>query len=115
MKKVQLGTELVIPSKENNATTILKYYMTESPVGFGYSELKSYGVEILKTERVPGLKDMNECKQIQGIFFDIEEAVSFISKIRKDAVIPTKLSKTLENYILCKVKKHRSVYKCQAK
>ncbi|MDY3930001.1 MAG: DUF6514 family protein [Clostridia bacterium] len=111
MKKVQFGTEVVMENEKNNGYIILKYYLIESPVGFGYSELKSYGIEVVRTDRKPGLQDMSECKQIEGVFFDIEEAISFIADIKKHRVMPTKLCKALDGYIKEKVRKHRE--KCK--
>lgn len=107
MKKVQFGSELVIPLKNGGGYVILRYYLLESPVGFGYSELKSYGIEISRTDRIPGFQDMNECKQIEGIFFDAEEAIAFIAKIKKESIKPTELTKRLEDYIKEKIKFQR--------
>ncbi len=111
MKKVQFGTEVVLQNEKNNGYIILKYYLLESPVGFGYSELKSYGIEIMRTDRKPGLQDMNECKQIEGVFFDVEEAIAFIAEIKKHKVMPAKLCGALEGYIKEKVRKQRE--KCR--
>ena len=112
MKKVQFGSELVIPLKNGGGYVILRYYLLESPVGFGYSELKSYGIEISRIDRIPGFQDMAECKQIEGIFFDVEEAISFIAKIKKENIKPTDLAIRLEEYIKEKVRIQRenSVY-----
>ncbi len=107
MKKVQFGTEVVLQNERNNGYIILRYYLLESPVGFGYSELKSYGMEITRTDRKPGLQDMNECKQIEGVFFDIEEAIAFIADIKKHRVMPEKLCGALEGYIKERVRKQR--------
>ena len=102
MKTIQYGSERVIA--DNGGQMILKYYITETPVGFGYSDLKSYGVGILRTDKNPGLPDMKECKQIEGVFFDIEEAIVFMSKIKKAAILPENLTKVLGKYIEEKVK-----------
>ena len=112
MKKVQFGSELVIPLKNGGGYVILRYYLLESPVGFGYSELKSYGIEISRTDRIPGFQDMNECKQIEGICFDAEEAIAFIAKIKKENIKPTELSYRLEEYIKEKIRIQRedSIY-----
>ena len=112
MKKIQFGAEIMVPVKNSGGYMILNYYLLESPVGFGYSELKSYGIEILRTDRYPGCQDMSECKQIEGIFFDVEEAISFIAKIKKENIKPTDLAIRLEEYIKEKVRIQRenSVY-----
>ncbi len=104
MKKIQFGTEMVLDNEKNNGYKILRYYLLETPVGFGYSKLKSYGIGIMRIDRLPGKPDMSECKQIEGVFFDVEEAISFIAKIKKDAVLPTELTYVLEKSISEKVK-----------
>ncbi len=103
MKKIQFGTDVVIEN-ENNGYKILKYYLLETPVGFGYSKLKSYGIGILRIDRFPGKPDMSECKQIEGVFFDVEEAISYIGIIKKEEVVPTELSYALERIISEKLK-----------
>lgn len=109
MKKIQFGQELVLTEEDKNI--LLRYYLLESPVGFGYSKLKSYGIEIKKTDRFPGRCDMSECKQIEGIFFDVEEAITFLAKIKKEKVLPTQLSVVLEKFIHDKIKAERN--KCK--
>lgn len=104
MKKIQFGAEMVLENEKNNGYKILKYYLLETPVGFGYSKLKSYGIGISRIDRLPGKPDMSECKQIEGVFFDVEEAISVIAKMKKDAVLPTELSYVLEKMIAEKVK-----------
>ncbi len=104
MKKIQFGTEMVLENERNNGYKILKYYLLETPVGFGHSKLKSYGIGISRIDRLPGKQDMSECKQIEGVFFDVEEAISYIAKIKKDAVVPTELSYVLEKLITEKLK-----------
>lgn len=111
MKKIQFGSELIIPYKNEKGSTVLKYCLLESHVGFGNNKLKSYGIEIIKTDRTHGMRDICECKQIEGIFFDIEEAIGFIAQIKKNAVCPTQLSDTLEEYISNKLKIQREKYK----
>jgi len=115
MKKIQFGTDLILPDKNNGSSKILKYFLLETPVGFGYSKLKSYGVEINRIDKIPGMKDISECKQIQGIFFDAEEAIGFLAKIKKEAVLPTELSVTLERFIYEKIKKQRELHKEDAR
>ena len=107
MKKIQYGKEVTLTDRQRESSRILKYFVTESPVGFGYSELKCYGIEIEKTDRKTGMKDIRECKSIDGIFFDIEDAIAFLSVIKKNRVVPTELSVVLEKYIRDKIKKHR--------
>ena len=104
MKKIRFGTEMVLENENNNGYKILKYYLLETPVGFGYSKLKSYGIGISRIDRLPGKPDMSECKQIEGIFFDVEEAISVLAKLKKEAVVPTELSFVLERLIDEKVK-----------
>lgn len=104
MKKIQFGTEMVIENERNSGYKILKYYLLETPVGFGCNKLKSYGIGISRIDRLPGKQDMSECKQIEGIFFDVEEAISYIAKMKKDAVVPTDLSNVLEKLISEKLK-----------
>lgn len=107
MKKIQFGTETVIENEKNNGCIILKYYLLETPVGFGYSKLKSYGIGITRIDRKPGQPDMRECKQIEGVYFDAEEAVSVIAKMKKEAVLPTQLSYVLERVIAENIKIQR--------
>lgn len=111
MKKIQFGSELIIPYKNEKGSTVLKYCLLESHVGFGNNKLKSYGIEIVKTDRTHGMRDICECKQIEGIFFDIEEAIGFIAGIKKNAICPTQLSAALEDYIVDKLKAQREKYK----
>lgn len=99
MKKIQFGTDVIIENEKNNGYKILKYYLLETPVGFGYSKLKSYGIGILRIDRFPGKPDMSECKQIEGVFFDVEEAISYIAVIKREEVVPTELSLVLERLI----------------
>ena len=99
MKKIQFGTDLVLENEKNNGYKILKYYLLETPVGFGYSKLKSYGIGIMRNDRFPGKPDMSECKQIEGVFFDVEEALSYIAVIKNEKVVPTDLSYVLERII----------------
>ena len=99
MKKIQFGTDLVLENEKNNGYKILKYYLLETPVGFGYSKLKSYGIGVLRIDRFPGKPDMSECKQIEGVFFDVEEALSYIATIKREKVVPTDLSFVLERII----------------
>lgn len=99
MKKIQFGTDLVLENEKNNGYKILKYYLLETPVGFGYSKLKSYGIGISRIDRFPGKPDMSECKQIEGVFFDVEEALAYIAIIKKEKVVPTDLSYVLERII----------------
>lgn len=107
VKKIQYGKELTLTDKTGVNNRILRYYLTESPVGFGYSELKNYGIEVECTERKPGMQDMRECKSIDGIFFDVEEALSFLAVIKKKRVMPAHLTSTLEQYIKEKIKLQR--------
>ena len=107
MKKIQFGTEIVLENERNNGYKILKYYILETPVGFGHCTLKSYGIGILRIDRLPGKQDMSECKQIEGVFFDVEEAISYIAKMKKDAVLPTDLSYVLEQLISEKLKRQQ--------
>lgn len=107
MKKIQFGTETILENEKNNGCMILKYYLLETPVGFGYSKLKSYGIGITRIDRKPGQPDMRECKQIEGVYFDVEEAISVISKMKKDEVLPTQLSYVLERVIEENVKLQR--------
>ncbi len=111
MKKIQFGTDLNIPNNNNSGSKVLKYFLLESPVGFGYSKLKCYGIEIVRIDKKPGMRDISECKQIEGIFFDIEEAIGFLAKIKKETVLPTELSKTLEKFIYDKLKKQRELHR----
>ncbi len=104
MKKIQFGTDVIIENEKNNGYKILKYYLLETPVGFGYSKLKSYGIGILRIDRLPGKPDMSECKQIEGVFFDVEEAISYIAIIKREGVVPTELSFVLERIISEKLK-----------
>ena len=104
MKKIQFGTEIVLENERNNGYKILKYYLLETPVGFGHCKLNSYGIGITRIDRLPGKQDMSECKQIEGVFFDVEEAISYIAKMKKDAVLPTDLSYVLEKLISEKLK-----------
>ena len=98
MKKIQFGKEIVNENK-NHDITILKYYLTETPVGYGCSSLVQYGIEIKKTERKPGMQDISECKTIEGIFFNVEEALSFLKILKKEQIPPSKLCQSLEKYI----------------
>lgn len=107
MKKTQFGKQIILEGESSGETVILNYRLLESPVGFGYSDLKTYGIEIEKTDRKPGMPDINECKQIEGIFFDMEEALSFIARVKNEHIMPLGLSKSLESYIRETVKQHR--------
>lgn len=107
MKKIQYGKELVLADESGINSKILKYSLTESPVGFGYSELKSYGVEIECTEKRAGMQSIKECKLIEGIFFDIEEAIAFLGLLKKNRIMPAELAITLEKYIRERIKKQR--------
>lgn len=104
MKKIQFGTDVVIENEKNNGYKILKYYLLETPVGFGYSRLKSYGIGILRIDRLPGKPDISECKQIEGVFFDVDEAISYIAIIKGEKVVPTELSFVLERIITERLK-----------
>ena len=107
IRRIQFGKEVVLTDRQRENSRILKYSVTESPVGFGYSDLKCYGVEVEKTDKKPGMRDIRECKSIDGIFFDIEEAISFLSLIKRNRVVPTELSHALEKYIKDKIKMSR--------
>ena len=105
MKKIQLGKEVVL--NDADLCVVLKYYVTECPVGFGYSKLKCYGAEVEKTEKRPGMNDIRECKSIDGIFFDAKEAISFMTLIKKNKIEPSELMPILEKYIKETIKMHR--------
>ena len=107
MKKIQFGTELMIENEENNGYKVLKYYLLETPVGFGYCKLKSYGIGVVRIDRLPGKPDMSECKQIEGVFFDREEAISFIAEMKKNEIEPGELAYVLEKLIAEKVKRQQ--------
>ena len=107
MKKEQYGKEISYSDFSEKGSFILRYYLTESNVGEGYSDIKCYGIEIDKIERKPGMRDIRECKLIDGIFFDSQEATEFLSRIKSSRVEPTELKNELEKFVSEKVKKTR--------
>lgn len=107
MKKEQYGKEISYSDFSEKGSFILRYYLTESNVGEGYSDIKCYGIEIDKIERKPGMRDIRECKLIDGIFFDSREAAEFLSRIKSSRVEPTELKNELEKFVSEKVKKTR--------
>lgn len=111
MKKIQYGKDVTLTDTNGASSRILKYFLTESPIGFGYSDLKSYGIEIERTDKRAGMQDMRECKSIDGIFYDVEDAITFLGEIKRNKIVPTSLSQFLENYIKDKVKKQRELNK----
>ena len=115
MRKIQFGNEIVLKNERSNGKVVLRYYLLETPVGFGYGQLKSYGIGITRTDKIYGKPDISECKQIEGILFDIEEALYYIGKIKKEKVLPTQLSNTLESLIDERVKMQRELYLKEAR
>ena len=107
MKKEQYGKEINYSDFPKKGSFILRYYLTESNVGEGYSDIKCYGIEIDKIERKPGRRDIRECKLIDGIFFDSGEATEFLSRIKSSRVEPAELKNALDKFVLEKVKKTR--------
>lgn len=107
MKKEQYGKEISCSNSGGKGDCILRYYLTESTVGEGYGDIKCYGIEIDKIERKPGMRDMRECKLIDGVFFDLDAASNFLSKIKSLRIEPIELKDELEKYICESVKKTR--------
>lgn len=107
MKKEQYGKEISYSDAVGNGDCILRYYLTESNVGEGYSDIKCYGVEIDKIERKPGMRDIKECKLIDGVFFDLDAALNFLSRIKSSRIEPVELKAELEKFVCESIKKTR--------
>ena len=107
MKKEQYGKEINYSDSMGKGCYILRYYLTESDVSEDYSNMKCYGIEIDKIERNPGMRDIRECKLIDGVFFNMNEATEFLSKIKATRTEPIDLKTELEKYIFESVKKTR--------
>lgn len=79
--------------------TEVEYYLIVTGIGDKYCDLLSYGVKAVKTERKPGGGKVVEAKQINSIFYNIDDAERFLRLIRKNSVTPVALMDVVEDYI----------------
>ena len=79
----------------------LTYYLLTGAVSEEYSDLKVYGVEIVKevSEKGVGL----ERKIVGDLFFKKCEAVEFLHKLCRNQVTPMELKYVIQDYIYDKI------------
>lgn len=79
--------------------TTVEYYLITNKIGGEYCDLMSYGVKLVKTARFLGGGKTVEAKQINNIFYNIDDAERFLSILKRGTVTPTTLSDVVEDYI----------------
>lgn len=87
-----------IPSAIGQNKTVLEYYIVERSIGEQYCELKSYGVQIKKTDMYED-ECTEESRLIGDIFFDKKDAENFTAMLADNMVKPAELRDVIENYI----------------
>ncbi|MCD8390442.1 MAG: DUF6514 family protein [Firmicutes bacterium] len=80
--------------------TEVEYYLIANSIGCGYCDLQSYGVKLIKTVKFSGGGKTVETKQINNIFYNINDAEMFLKTIIRNQVTPVALMDVVEDYII---------------
>lgn len=108
MNKEQFGKELILKDKKTFSIKTLRYFITENPIGIGYSDMKNYGIEIECIENIAGSQEIRDLKSISSIFFDLEDAKSFIGFLKRKKAMPDELNSLLEEFIKISLKAQKN-------
>lgn len=79
---------------------LLEYFMITEEISVDYTNLKSYGVKIRKTEVNEGGGNVIETKQINNVFYHKEDAEVFLDILMRNSVTPISLLEVTEDYIV---------------
>lgn len=77
----------------------IEYYLISNRIGGEYCDLMSYGIKIIKTVNFFGGGKTVETKQINNIFYNIDDAERFLKLIKRNKVTPVSLPDVVEDYI----------------
>jgi len=81
----------------------LEYYLNEEYLCEQFSDLKRYGITIVKTSVYPDKKKTEERKTINDIFYKKEDACNFLDILIKTTVTPLSFQDVVEDYIIAKL------------
>ncbi len=78
----------------------LEYYLNEEYLCEQFSDLKRYGITIVKTSVYSDMKKTEESKTINDIFYKKEDACNFLDILIKNTVTPLSFQDVVEEYII---------------
>ena len=81
----------------------LEYYLNEEYLCEQFSDLKRYGITIVKTSEYPDKKKTEECKTINDIFYKKDDACKFLDILIKNTVTPLSFRDVVEEYIISRL------------